>query len=188
MGIHCLESDVLGCTRSQEFPRPSRCPSGRGKSLGFWGCTLYNPIHPSSQHCTNTIHHDLKKCMAILRMAPSLIINPSLGMEQEINPYNFWTVNRHHCRHLNRATVIPTQHYFFFLFCETFCSSQPSPAAPAPRGSARTAASKQDTTLKQCMINIVQRNCGNGSPIALPRGAPCCPADPLGEKVAKPTS
>ena len=52
---------VVYSLRPQDFPRPSRCPSGfaLGKSFGpreiSWSSGMYNPIHPSSQQCTDTI-------------------------------------------------------------------------------------------------------------------------------------
>ena len=44
--------DILGCTS----PPTLRFPSSLRKFLGRRGCTLYNPIHPSSRQCTDTIH------------------------------------------------------------------------------------------------------------------------------------
>ena len=51
---------VVHPLRPQDFPRPSRCPSGfaLGTSLGpqeiSWSSGMYNPIHPSSRQCMDT--------------------------------------------------------------------------------------------------------------------------------------
>ena len=60
--------DELGCTSppTSIFPQPARCPSGfaLGTSLGpreiFWSSGMYNPIHPSSRQCTQTMQMIVK--------------------------------------------------------------------------------------------------------------------------------
>ena len=63
IGLNILSSDqeiFLGLQpRTSLGPREiswaSGIPSGLGKFLGRQGCTLYNPIHPSSRQFTDTI-------------------------------------------------------------------------------------------------------------------------------------
>ena len=46
---------VVHPRRPKDFPRPERCPEGRGKSRGRRGCTLYNSMHPDSRQCTTIL-------------------------------------------------------------------------------------------------------------------------------------
>ena len=77
MAVNCLESGGIRLYNvhplwPQDFPQPSRCPSGFALKTSreiYWLSGMYNLgciTHPSSRQCTDAIHPDLRQCTAIL--------------------------------------------------------------------------------------------------------------------------